>query len=66
MVRPFLVHKICTAVYTYSAMAKKKDLEFTFRLNELQKEMLKQLADKMGMNMSACIVHLITTAHAKL
>jgi hypothetical protein len=47
-------------------MPKNKDLEMTFRLNKMQKEMLKELSESMGMNMSACIIHLITTAHAKM
>jgi antitoxin component of RelBE/YafQ-DinJ toxin-antitoxin module len=36
------------------------------RMTPLQKEMLKQLAEKMGLDMSSVVIHLITTARAKL
>jgi hypothetical protein len=36
------------------------------RMNPLQKEMLKQVSESLNLDMSATIIHLITTAHAKL
>jgi len=36
------------------------------RMTQYEKEILKQLATKMGMSQSACVIHLITTAAAKL
>jgi len=36
------------------------------RMTPQQKEMLKQVAQAMGLDMSATVIHLITTAAAKL
>lgn len=47
-------------------MAKHKTENVKVRMSEKQKIMLREVAEKLGLDMSATIIHLITTAHAKL